>query len=205
MEGVHPHHRVGQDLPQPTHPGFVRGFGAHSFLSLNNRLSAAFALVLAVCGHAVGWPIPRGGAQSIPDALCRYLSKFEVLIFTSHRVEDLASLDAYEVTLCDVTPRQLLALAPHRLSSRYKQALREFQYGPGVFKVDYGLCAPIPWKARECLRAATVHLGGRLSEIAAAEEAVQNHQHPIGLSSCFRSLHCSTPLALPPCSEWLDI
>ena len=154
------------------------GLAAHSFLSLNERLSTAFGLILAIAGHAVGWPIPRGGAQSLTDALQRHLGRFEVHLTTSHRVGDLASLGAYDVMLCDVTPQQLLALGGRRLSPGYKRALRKFRSGPGIFKVDYALNAPIPWKAAECRRAATVHVGGSFAEIAAGEEEVQNQRHP---------------------------
>jgi phytoene dehydrogenase-like protein len=72
---------------------------------------------------------------------------------TSQRVETLAALPNYNLFLCDVTPRQLLNLAGSRLSEGYKRQLASYRYGPGVFKVDYALNAPIPWKASECLRA----------------------------------------------------
>ena len=154
------------------------GLAAHSFLSLKERLSTAFGLILAIAGHAVGWPIPRGGAQAVTDALCHHLRKFQVQLSTSRRVEDLASLGAYDVMMCDVTPQQLLALSGKRLSPGYKRALRKFRSGPGIFKVDYALNAPIPWKAIECHRAATVHVGGSFAEIAAGEEEVQKQGHP---------------------------
>jgi phytoene dehydrogenase-like protein len=96
---------------------------------------------------------------------------------TSSRIESLASLPQYDLTLCDVTPRQMLNIAGPRLSDTYKRLLQRFRYGPGVFKVDYALNDPIPWKASECLRAATVHLGGSFEEIAASEQAMRNGQH----------------------------
>jgi phytoene dehydrogenase-like protein len=98
-------------------------------------------------------------------------------VTTSTRIENLAALPKYDVTLCDVTPRQLLALAGDRLSSSYKSQLANYQYGPGVFKVDYALRDPIPWKARECLQSATVHLGGTFEEIAASEKAMRTGHH----------------------------
>jgi phytoene dehydrogenase-like protein len=96
---------------------------------------------------------------------------------TSLRVESLAALPNYNLFLCDVTPRQLLNLAGSRLSEGYKRRLARYRYGSGVFKVDYALNAPIPWKASECLRAATVHLGGSFEEIAVSEQAVRGGQH----------------------------
>jgi phytoene dehydrogenase-like protein len=152
------------------------GLAAHSFLSLDEPLSAAFGILMAVPAHAVGWPIPRGGAQSLTGALCGFLSTFGSKVKTSFRVESLAALANYDLILCDLTPRQLLAVGGQRFSSSYRHRLEKFRYGPGVFKVDYALNAPIPWKAPECLRAATVHLGGGFEEIAASEKAVRAGQ-----------------------------
>jgi phytoene dehydrogenase-like protein len=153
------------------------GLAAHSFLSLDEPLSAAFGVLLGAAAHAVGWPIPRGGAQSITNALCSDLGAFGGKVKTSTRIERLAELPGYDVTLCDVTPRQLLHLAEGRLSGEYERQLMKFRYGAAVFKVDYALAGPIPWKARECLRAATVHLGGSAAEIAASEEAMRHGRH----------------------------
>jgi phytoene dehydrogenase-like protein len=153
------------------------GLAAHSFLSLDEPLSGAFGLIFAISVHAVGWPIPRGGAQSLTNALCRYLSAFDSKVTTSSRVESLAALSDNDVIVCDVTPRQLLAIGGQRFSEGYRRRLREFRYGCGVFKVDYALSGPIPWKASKCLRAATVHLGGNFEEIAASEKAIRNGRH----------------------------
>jgi phytoene dehydrogenase-like protein len=154
------------------------GLAAHSFLSLNEPLSGAFGMLMAVPAHAVGWPIPCGGSQSLANALCGYLSTFGGKVKLSSRVESLATLSHYDLILCDVTPRQLLRIAAQRLSGSYKRQLESFRYGPGVFKVDFALSSPIPWKASECLRAVTVHLGGSFEEIAASEQAVQAGRHP---------------------------
>jgi phytoene dehydrogenase-like protein len=150
------------------------GFAAHSFLSLDQALSAAFGMLMAIPAHAVGWPIPRGGSQSLTNALCAHLAKLGGKIHTSTWIGNLSMLPPADVTMCDLTPQQLLSLAGNRFSSSYKKALANFRYGPGVFKVDYALDNPIPWKAAECLRAATVHLGGSFEEIAASEAAVHN-------------------------------
>lgn len=154
------------------------GFAAHSFLSLEQTLSAAFGMLMAIPAHAVGWPIPRGGSQLLTNALCAHLVKLGGRIHTSQRIDDISMLPPNDVTICDLTPRQLLRIAGRRLSSAYKNRLANFRYGPGVFKVDYALGNPIPWRAAECLRAATVHLGGTFEEIAASEAAVHNGEHP---------------------------
>ena len=150
------------------------GLAAHSFLGLDEPLSAAFAILMAVPAHAVGWPIPRGGAQSVTNALLGVLSTLGGKLRTSSPVRNLAALANFELFLCDLTPRQLVRVSGQRLSDSYKRRLERYRYGSGVFKVDYALSDPIPWKASDCLRAATVHLGGTLEEIAASERAVRN-------------------------------
>jgi phytoene dehydrogenase-like protein len=154
------------------------GLAAHSVMGLGELLSGAFALVMGVVAHAVGWPIPRGGAQSLTDALCRYLASRGGRVKTSSRVSSVAQLSQYELIVCDVTPKQVLTIAGEQLSESYKRRLAAYRYGPGVFKVDYALGGAIPWKAAECSRAATVHLGGSFEEIADSEKTVQNGRHP---------------------------
>ena len=161
----------------PRTKALFAGLAAHSVLALDEPLSASFGLMLGVAAHAVGWPIPRGGAQAISNALCGYLAQLGGTVRTSARIEDLSALENYDLTLCDVTPRQLLRLADSRLTPAYKSKLQKYRYGPGVFKVDYALSAPVPWKAAECLRAATVHIGGTMEEIAASEEAMRHGHH----------------------------
>ena len=153
------------------------GLAAHSFLSLDEPLSAAFGILMAVPAHAVGWPIPRGGAQSLTNALCGFLSTLGSKVITSSPVENLDALSDYNLLLCDLTPRQLLKIGSKKFSENYRRQLGRYRYGSGVFKVDFALNAPIPWRAPECLRAATVHLGGSFDEIAESEKAVRMGQH----------------------------
>jgi phytoene dehydrogenase-like protein len=148
------------------------GIAAHSMLPLEQSPSAAFGLVLAIVGHVVGWPLPRGGSQRIADALVAYLHALGGEIITSVEVKSIDELPAARVVLCDITPRQLVRIAGRHLPSSYQRRLSHYRYGPGVFKLDYALDGPIPWKAKECLRAGTVHLGGTLPEIAASEHQV---------------------------------
>jgi phytoene dehydrogenase-like protein len=160
------------------------GLAAHSFLSLDEPLSAAFGILMAVPAHVVGWPIPRGGAQSLTNALCGYLSTVGSKVHTSSPVQSLEPLANYDLLLCDLTPQQLVKVGGQSLSDSYRRQLGRYRYGPGVFKVDYALNAPIPWRAPSCLRAATVHLGGSFDEIAASEKAVRmGHvaEHPFVL------------------------
>ena len=138
-------------------------------LPLPAPASAGFGLTLAMLGHAVGWPLARGGSQALADGLAAHLRSLGGEIETRRRVGSLDEVGGAEAALLDVTPRQLLAIAGPRLSGSYRRRLEGFRYGPGVFKLDWALDAPIPWSAEECARAATVHLGGTLAEIAASE------------------------------------
>jgi phytoene dehydrogenase-like protein len=158
--------------------GLFAGLAAHAILPLESPLTAGFGLVLGMSGHAVGWPLPRGGSQTIADALAGLVRSHGGEILTDAPVATLADLPPSRVTLFDVTPRQLLAIAGERLPGRYRRRLEQYRYGPGVFKIDAALSGPVPWRATECARAGTVHLGGTLAEVAAAEAAVWRGEHP---------------------------
>ncbi len=154
------------------------GMAAHSFLPMEALASAAIGLVLAMAGHAVGWPLPRGGSQAIANALAGYLRELGGRIETDCRVDDLEALPKARVVLLDVTPWQFLRMAGDRMQPRYRRRLARFRHAPGIFKIDYALSAPIPWAADACRRAGTVHLGGTLDEIAAGERIVAQGRHP---------------------------
>ncbi len=147
------------------------GMAAHSFLRLDQVISSAFGMILGGSAHAVGWPVPRGGSQKIADALASYLRSLGGRLRTHSRVESLEQLPKADVVLCDITPRQLLQLAGKTLPAGYRRALEHYRYAPGAYKVDWALREPIPWQAKECLRAGTIHLGGTLEEIEASEKA----------------------------------
>jgi phytoene dehydrogenase-like protein len=156
----------------------VAGLAAHAVLPLEQTPGAAVTLMLGLAGHAVGWPFPRGGAQKIADALASHLRSLGGRIETGRTVRSINEFADARAVLLDVTPRQVLALAGHRLPGRYRRALARYRYGPGVFKVDWALAGPIPWRAAECRRAGTVHVGGTLEEVAAAERAPWRGEHP---------------------------
>ncbi len=150
------------------------GLSAHSFLRLDEILTSAFGLMLGTLGHAVGWPFPRGGSQQVGNAMASYLRSLGGEILTNAPVESIDELPPAHAILFDVTPRQLLRIAGKRFPVGFQRTLERYRYGPGVFKVDFALDGPIPWKAPECARGGTVHLGGTLAEIAASErDAVQ--------------------------------
>jgi phytoene dehydrogenase-like protein len=154
------------------------GSAAHSMLKLESPLSSAFGLLLGAAGHAVGWPIAAGGTQSISNALIGVLGSLGGRVIINSRVNSLDELGSPDLTLCDVTPLEFLRIAQHRLSPAFRSLLAHFKYGVGAFKVDYALREPVPWKAAECRRAATVHLGGTIEEIAASERAANEGRPP---------------------------
>ncbi len=154
------------------------GAAAHSFLPLDQPMTAGFGLVIAVTGHTVGWPVARGGSQALADALASYLRHLGGEIVTGSPVHSFADLPPAAAVLFDVTPRQLLAVAGEHIASREGRRLASFRYGPGVFKLDYALAGPVPWRGEGAERAGTLHLGGTLEEIAASERAVSEGEHP---------------------------
>jgi phytoene dehydrogenase-like protein len=154
------------------------GIAAHSFLPLEAAVSAAFALVLGAAGHAVGWPSPRGGSQKISDALAAYLRELGGRIELKRSIDKLDQLPKSRAVLFDVSAWQLARIAAGRLPARYRRHLENFRHAPGVFKIDYALSAPIPWKAEACRRAGTIHLGGTFAETAAAERDAANGKLP---------------------------
>ncbi len=158
--------------------GLFGGLAAHSMMPIEQRPTAAFGLMLGLAGHAVGWPLARGGSQSISDALTSHLTSLGGEIVTGVEVTDLDDLPPSRAVLCDVTPRQLLRIAGSRISGRYRRGLSRYRYGVGVFKVDWALDGPIPWTAPECHEAASVHLGGTLDEVARSERAIWKGEHP---------------------------
>ena len=144
------------------------GIAAHAVMPLEEVGTAAAGMLLGTAGHLWGWPLPKGGSQSLADALAAYFRALGGEVVTGVRVDALDVLEA-ETILLDIAPRQLLELAADRLPLAYERQLERFRYGAGVFKIDYALDGPVPWKDEACLRAGTVHVGGTLAEIAASE------------------------------------
>jgi phytoene dehydrogenase-like protein len=156
----------------------IAGLGVHSVMSLEQRGSAAAGLLLAVVAHTKGWSMPEGGSQRIMDALSSYFIAHGGTIITNHEVQSLDQLPPHEILMLDITPHQFLKLAKRHLPDAYRRRLNNYRYGPGVFKLDWILDGPVPWKAKECLDAGTVHLGGSFKEIAIAEHTVWENKLP---------------------------
>ena len=149
--------------------GLMAGFAAHSVLKLSAPLSASFGLVIGGSAHTAGWPIPMGGAQQIANSLARILAEAGGSLECNRPVTDWQQIASAGLRLLDISPRQLAKLSGAPLPSGFRRSLNRYRYGPGVFKVDWALSQPIPWKARECAQATTVHLGAEIGEIERSE------------------------------------
>jgi phytoene dehydrogenase-like protein len=158
--------------------GLFAGSAAHAIQPLEHPATGAFGLVLNILGHAVGWPIVRGGSQRLANALAAYLESLGGVIETGVRVDSIDELPSARHILFDLTPRQILHLAGDRLPPSYRRRLARYRYGPGVFKIDWALDGPIPWRNDACRRAGTIHLGGTLQEIALSERLMWHGEHP---------------------------
>jgi phytoene dehydrogenase-like protein len=156
----------------------IAGMGAHSGMALEQRGSFASGFLMSITAHADGWPFPEGGSQKTVNALVGYLTKLGGRIVTGYEVKSLEQLPPQDVVLLDVTPRQFLNMAENRLPSSYANKLSQYKYGCGAFKCDWILSDPVPWTAKECYQANTVHIGGYLEEIAAAEQEISQQKHP---------------------------
>lgn len=159
-------------------PALLAGLAGHSMLSLDAPITTGFGMLLGQLAHVVGWPMAAGGSQAITDGLVTLLEQRGGTVRCGEHVGDLAELPPARAVVCDVTPRQLLSLAGDRLPPGYQRRLGRYRYGPGVCKVDWALDGPVPWTDPSLHRAGTVHLGGTLAEVRAAEEAVVRGRLP---------------------------
>ncbi|MEX2551764.1 MAG: NAD(P)/FAD-dependent oxidoreductase [Actinomycetota bacterium] len=153
------------------------GCAAHAILPLSRPPTAGFGLLMGLLGHSAGWPAAKGGSQSIAGALRSILESLGGQIEVGHKIDSIDELPAHKVALLDIGPRELIRITGDRLPDLYKKMLRRYRYGPGVFKVDWALDGPVPWKDPACSSAGTVHLGGTLEEIAASEKMLWKGRH----------------------------
>jgi phytoene dehydrogenase-like protein len=154
------------------------GMAAHSMQPLSHLTTSAAALVLMANGHLKGWPIPKGGSNTIANALATYFISLGGKIETNFYVRSPEQLPSSHAVLFDVSPKQLLQIAGHKFSPLYKWQLERYRYGMGVFKVDWALDAPIPFKTEECAKAGTIHIGNSMQEIVASEQQTWSGSHP---------------------------
>jgi phytoene dehydrogenase-like protein len=172
LVGLQPAMRLASRFRTAHARALFGGSAAHSFIPLESIGSASFGLALILAGHATGWPAAKGGSIAIIQAMASYLRSMGGRIETGRFVRSLSDVPASRVVLFDTSPRQLADIAGDALPPSYIRRLRKYRFGPGVFKVDWALDGPIPWRNPECARSATVHVGGTIEEIAAHEHSV---------------------------------
>jgi len=159
--------------------GLVAGLAGHATAPLTSPTTGGVALTFALAAHEVGWPIPSRGTQAIPNALAALLISLGGQIQTGHWVSSLGGLPSARAYFFDTDPADAAAIAGSRLPWWYADLfLRRYQHGPAVFKIDYALSGPVPWKAPEARRAGTVHLGPTMAEIGAALRSAQRGTEP---------------------------
>jgi len=154
------------------------GAAAHSVLGLDEAGTGAVAMLMLASAHAGGWPVARGGSATVAQAMVRRLAELGGEMVTDHAVLSVDDLPEHRVALLDLVPKGILEVAASRLPEGYRDRLARYRHGPGAFKVDWTLDGPVPWRAPDCARAATVHLGGTMEEIAESEKQVARGRHP---------------------------
>jgi phytoene dehydrogenase-like protein len=156
----------------------LAGAAAHSLLALDEAGTAAVGMVMLASAHAGGWPVAGGGSQSVARAMVKRLDELGGKVAVEHRVTSLDDLPPHRVALLDLVPAGVLEVAAAHLPGGYRDRLAAYRHGPGAFKMDWTLDGPIPWRSADCARAATVHLGGTMEEIAESERQVADGRHP---------------------------
>lgn len=154
------------------------GAAAHSLLALDEPGTAAFGLLMLASAQAGGWPVARRGSASVAEAMVGRLRELGGQVECNHKVTSIDNLPPHRVALLDLAPQGVLQIAGRRFPKSYQDALETFRHGPGAFKMDWTLDGPIPWRSAECLRAATVHLGGTAEEVGLSELQVARGAHP---------------------------
>jgi phytoene dehydrogenase-like protein len=170
--------RQGHRFKTPEARAVLAGVGAHSMQPLDRIPSGAFGLLLTVLAHVVGWPVVEGGSGRLATALAAELSELGGHVTVDSPIDSLAALPAATAVLLDITPRQFITLTSNQLPARYRRWLTRYRYGPGVCKLDWALSGPVPWASPVCADAGTVHVGGSLTDVAAAEDDVSRGRHP---------------------------
>jgi phytoene dehydrogenase-like protein len=141
-------------------------------MPLSKTITGGFGLLQGMLAHLGGWPVVEGGSQQLADAMVTALEEQGGEVVCGHEVTDLREFDGVPAVLLDLSPRDLVRIAGDRLPEGYRRWVRRYKHGPGVFKVDWALSEPVPWTNRDVRRAGTVHVGGSLEEMTAAEAAL---------------------------------
>jgi len=177
LKGLQPASHFQKKFHTPRAKALFAGMAAHSMLPLNSLATSAVALVFFGSAHTGGWPLAKSGSQSLANAMAAHFMSLGGEIETGFEVESISQLPPAQAVLFDLTPLQVARIASERLPHKYKRKLRDYKIGNGVFKIDYILKEPVPWKDYECRRAGTVHVGGTFEEIADSESTMDRNEH----------------------------
>ncbi|WP_245672968.1 phytoene desaturase family protein [Aldersonia kunmingensis] len=148
------------------------GCAAHSFRPLGSLMSSALGTMHVVSAHSGGWPAAEGGSAAITRALAGLLESLGGTIVTGCEVKSAGDLPSARVTLFDIGPRAIAEIIGDRMPARRVRGYRRYRYGPAAYKVDLAVREGIPWTAPDVGRAGTVHIGGSMADLAAAESQV---------------------------------
>ncbi|HKH23270.1 MAG TPA: NAD(P)/FAD-dependent oxidoreductase, partial [Solirubrobacterales bacterium] len=154
------------------------GVAAHAYSPLNRLLSSAIGCALIDAGHAVGWPVARGGSGAITEALASALSEYGGRIETGRRVTDFDEVEGADIVAFDLAPGEVAGIMGERLPPRVLRAYRRYRHGPGAFKLDLAIEGGVPWANEACSRAGTVHVVGSFDELVLAEAAINRGRMP---------------------------
>ncbi|TVQ02988.1 MAG: NAD(P)/FAD-dependent oxidoreductase [Balneolaceae bacterium] len=177
LKGLQPASHFQKKFQTRRAKALFAGMAAHSILPLNSFATSAVALVFFGSAHTGGWPLAKSGSQSLANAMAAHFRSLGGEIETGFEVESISQLPPSQAVLFDLTPLQVARIASERLPHKYKRKLRDYKIGNGVFKIDYILKEPVPWKDHECRRAGTVHVGGTYEEIADSEATMDRNEH----------------------------
>lgn len=176
--GALPASTLASGFSSPEARGLLAGLAAHAIAPFNSPLTGGVALLFAVTAHAFGWPMARGGSQTISEALAKLVVDGGGEIETGRRITSLRELPDARTVLLDVMPPAAARIGEDVIPARQSRRLRDWKPGPAVFKVDWALDGPIPWADEWSPQAGTVHVGGTWEEVSAAEDTVHSGGHP---------------------------
>lgn len=145
------------------------GVAAHALSRLDAPFSSAIGLALTAAAQTFGWPVAEGGSSSISRALIQRATEAGVQFEAGRRVASVHELGAVDVVMLDVAPAAAADIMAGRMPKRVETSYRRYRHGSAAFKLDLALDGAVPWRYEPARRAGTVHLGGTLAEIAAAE------------------------------------
>ena len=169
---------LARRFKSPEGQALFAGVAAHAFRPFSAPMSSAIGVTLGTAAHRYGWPVAQGGSAAISRAMASLLAELGGRIETGVRVDSLAELDPSAIVMLDTAPEAAVRLAGDRMPRRVARALTRFKHGPAAFKVDWAVQDGVPWTHEPSRHAGTVHVGGSLAEIAAAEAQVARGEVP---------------------------